>query len=478
MKDREQYLNVKSSYFKIIFIVMTIFILISIGLTVTLYSLYSQYIEERINVTNQIIFGVNTGVLCSMLITLVVVAPIVLIASKKMSNPLVEMKKVAIAMSKGDFSIRAKVNYSGEIGQLAITLNQLSSELSNTINSLTIEGNLLKQILNSMGDGLLEFDINQKINLKNHAFEQMFQVETSLDELQEDIKKIIFKVSLSAIEKQETQIATCFFKEKSILISASPIRSEENSVVGTVLLFRDVTEATRLEQTRRDYVANVSHELRSPLTAVKGLIIPLKEGMVKDEERKNHFYEVIYNEVERLNRLVNDLFELSGLQTRNTPFEMQVVDILAILYDQQDKFEILAKEKNLNIIVSKSETPIYAKGNIDRISQVVTIFIDNALKFAEEGSDIILYAKKEKDKVMVYVQDTGALIESEDLPFIFERFYKADKAHKEEGAGLGLSIAKETIKKMNGNVYAKSDRDDGTCFSFELEADKDLREKG
>ncbi|WP_026882642.1 HAMP domain-containing sensor histidine kinase [Clostridium akagii] len=471
MKKKEKYLNIKSSSVKVIFVVMLIFVLISIGLTITLYSFYNEYIQERLKDANQIIFGVNTGVLCSMLITLVVVGPAVLFASKKIASPLVEMKKVAIAMSEGDFSIRAKVNYSGEMGQLADTLNKLASELSNTINSLTTEGNLLKQILNSMGDGLLGFDINQKINLKNRTFEEMFGEETSLKELPEDVRQVIFKVSLSAIEKQETEIVTCSYNERSILISGSPIRSEENTIVGTVLLFKDVTEARRLEQTRRDYVANVSHELRSPLTAVKGLIIPLKEGMVKDEWKRKHFYEIIYNEVERLNVLVNDLFELSRLQSRNTPFEMQMVDILAILYDQQDKFKMLAEEKNMQLIVKKGKFPIYANGNIHRIAQALTILIDNALKFAKDSSTITLYAKKEKEKIIVCVCNTGSLIKSEDLPFIFDRFYKVDKAHKEEGAGLGLSIAKEVIMRMNGNIHVKSDMENGTCFCFELEPD-------
>lgn len=471
MKEREQYLNIKSSYVKIFFIVVLILILISMGLTIALYNFYGQYIEERINVTNRIIFGVNTGVLCSLLITLAVVGPIILFASRTMANPLIEMKKVAIAMSEGDFSVRAKANYSGEMGQLAVTLNQLAAELSKTINTLTIEGNLLKQILNSMGDGILGFDLNQKVNLKNRTFEEMFGMETSLEELQNDIRESIYKVSLSAIENQKTEIDTCTFKGKSILISGSPIRSEDNSIVGTVLLFRDITEAARLEQTRRDYVANVSHELRSPLTAVKGLIIPLKEGMVKDKENRNHFYEVIYNEVERLNRLVNDLFELSRLQSRNIPFDMQVVNVLNILYDQQDKFEILAEEKNMKLIVKKSETPIYAKGNIDRIGQVLTILIDNALKFARENSTITLSAKKENGRTTVLIHNTGSIIRQEDLSFIFDRFYKVDKAHTEEGAGLGLSIAKEVITRMNGNINAKSDGKNETCFSFDLESD-------
>ncbi len=471
MKDRQQYLNVKSSYVKIIFIAMMVFILISMGLTIALYRFYGNYIEGRFFLTNRIIFGVNTGVLGALFIALVVLLPIASLASKKMASPLVEMKKVAIAMSEGDFSIRAKGNYSGEMGQLAVTLNQLAAELSKTISSLTIEGNLLKQILNSMGDGLLGFDLNQKVNLRNRAFEKMFNIENGIEELQNEVSEAIHKVSLLSIENQKTEIVTCLFQEKSILISASPIRSEDNNIVGTVLLFHDVTEAIRLEQTRRDYVANVSHELRSPLTSVKGLIIPLKEGMVKDEEKKNHFYEIIYNEVERLNRLVNDLFELSRLQSRHNPFEMQTVDVLNILYDQQDKFEMLAEEKNIRIIVKNSEYPIYANGNIDRIDQVLTILIDNALKFAGWNSTITQSAKKEHGKTIISIHNTGSKIKQEELSLIFDRFYKVDKAHTEEGAGLGLSIAKEVITRMNGNIYARSDGINETSFIFELESD-------
>lgn len=471
MKDREQYLNIKSSYVKIFFIAALILIVISIGLTITFYTLYGQYIEGRIRFTNRIIFGVNTGVLGSLLFTLAVIFPIVLFASRKMANPLVEMKKVAIAMSEGDFSVRAKDNYSGEMGQLAITLNQLAAQLSETINSLTIEGNLLKQILNSMSDGLLGFDLDQKINLKNRTLEEMLGMETGLEELPHNLREAIHQVSMSAIQNQKTEIATCSFNTKIIQIAGSPIRSENNSIVGTVLLFRDITEAARLEQTRRDYVANVSHELRSPLTAVKGLVIPLKEGMVKDEEKRNHFYEIIYHEVERLNRLVNDLFELSRLQSADKLFDMQVVDVINILYDQQDKFELLAAEKNMKIIVEENETPVYAKGNIDRIGQVLTILIDNALKYAENNSAITLSAKKENDQTIVSVHNTGSVIRQEDQPYIFDRFYKADKAHSEEGAGLGLSIAKEIITRMNGSIQAKSDIENGTCFQVNLPAD-------
>jgi signal transduction histidine kinase len=479
MRERDQYLNIKSSYVKIIFIVMLVVILISMGLTIMLYGFFGQYIDGRLIITKRLIFGANTGILTALFITIVVLLPIISFASKKMGSPFIEMQKVAVAMSEGDFTIRAKDNYTGEMGQLAVTLNQLAAELSNTINSLTIEGNLLKQILNSMGDGLLGFDLNQKVNLRNRTFEIMFNLEApteasleaSMEELKKEVSEVIDQVSLAAIKNEKTEIATVLFQEKNILITGSPIRAEDNSIVGTVLLFRDVTESIRLEQTRRDYVANVSHELRSPLTSVKGLIIPLKEGMVKDEEKKNHFYGIIYNEVERLNLLVNDLFELSRLQSRNDPFEMQVVDVLNILFDQQDKFELQAKEKNIIIDVKKSEAAVYVIGNIDRIAQVLTILIDNAIKFAEKNSVVTLSAKKKKGKAIISIHNTGSFIKQEELSLIFERFYKVDKSHAEEGAGLGLSIAKEVITRMHGNIYARSDGKKETVFSFDLESE-------
>lgn len=467
MKRKTDYLNINSSYVKIIFSVMLSFVLASIGLTATLASLYNQYIKDNINATNRIMFSVNTGILCSMLAVLIIV-PVTLFASKKMANPLVEINKVAVAMSKGDFSIRAKDHYQGEIGQLAETLNQLATELSKTINSLTIEKNLLNEILNSMSNGLLELDISQNVNLINKPFYEMFGIETYF-ELKKEIRELIEKVAVTAVENKKTEVKTCTMGSKSILLSGSPILSEQNGIVGTVLLFRDITESERLEQTRRDYVANVSHELRSPLTAVKGLIIPLKEGMVKDEIKKNHFYDVIYDEIERLNRLVNDLFELSRLQSWNKSFDMQTVNIQNILYDQQDKFILLAEEKNIKLNVKENENPVLANGNIDRISQVLTIFIDNALKYSSEYNTITLSAFNRDNKVLVSIHNTGSCINQEDLPYIFDRFYKSDKTHKEQGAGLGLSIAKEVIIRMNGKVHATSDGLNETNFLFELD---------
>lgn len=166
--------------------------------------------------------------------------------------------------------------------------------------------------------------------------------------------------------------------------------------------------------------------------------------------------------------MVNDLFELSRLQTRDRPFDIQTVDIQRILYDQQDKYEPIAKEKSIEVVIRKSNATVLARGNIDRICQVMTILIDNALKFAKSHSVIVLSTAVREDKVVVNVHNTGSYISEEERTHIFDRFYKGQNYHGQQGAGLGLSIAEEVVARMEGKVYVWSDGRNETTFSFEL----------
>jgi len=471
MNHSRNYYRIKRSVVKAIFSVMLTFVLCSIGLTVTLFSLYNQYMQENSDATDRIIFGVNSGLLGFMLLVIISI-PIVLVASKKMANPILEINKVAISLSRGDFTKKANESYKGEIGQLASSLNKLSDELSMTINSLTYEKNLLSQILNSMSDALIEFDVDMVINIVNEPFYELFEIKEYSDlpfELQATFNKIVKYITGNHRVCKEK----IYFDDKVVILFGSPILNERSEVTGIVILSRDITEAERLEQTRRDYVANVSHELRSPLTAVKGLIIPLKEGLVKTEKDKANFYEIIFNEVERLNRLVNDLFELSRLQNTQSNFKMKEIDVRNILYEQRDKFQIIAIKKHVDIRVKTISKPIIVLGDFDRINQVITILIDNAIKFCQFKSTITLSINPCESYICIDVHNTGSFIDEKNLHSIFERFYKVDKTHGEEGAGLGLSIAKEVMNKLQGSIHATSDGIDETCFTIKLKKSSD-----
>jgi signal transduction histidine kinase len=245
-----------------------------------------------------------------------------------------------------------------------------------------------------------------------------------------------------------------------------------DEIVGAMGIFSDITKEVRLEQTRREYVANVSHELKTPLTGVMGLIEPLKDGLVTDKDKINRYYELISNEVQRLNRLINDLLVLSRLQSSNEAFSMEKVNLTEIINDMVERFLYYNKEQALNIICNIPNEPIFILGNGDRIDQILTILVDNALKFSKDDANAVLSIEisltKNENKYIVSVADNGKGISKDDLPYIFDRFYKTDKSRSKSGSGLGLSIARETLLRMNEKIWVESDESNGSVFKFTL----------
>lgn len=459
-----KYIKIKLTYFKLILASYLIFIFISLGITIALNYFYYSFIE-----TGRIIISVNTGSLLLLLLSICILIPVALFSSRKVSSPILELQKIAICIAEGNFDIKADESSPGEVGNLAKALNHLSKELSNTIGSLTKERNLLKQIINSISDGLVSVDVNASITAINPAFYSLFDLkEESFLMLDEKIRSALINGFHASISSGEERTLTFHKDQKEILAQITPrfLGKEDTNSLGAVCILRDITEHTRLEQTRRDYVANVSHELRSPLTAMKGLIIPLMEGMVKDPVKVNHFYDIIYKEINRLNLMVNDLFELSRLQSNQTEILIRKVNAAQILLEQKEKYLSIAREKDIIIDTSIVSSTPYLYGNIDRLHQILTILIDNALKFTPFNGSICLSLTESDSNLVLSVSNTGSFIAPSELPHLFERFYKVDKARTSEGAGLGLSIAKELISKLQGTIEVESDIQKGTTFSI------------
>ena len=220
---------------------------------------------------------------------------------------------------------------------------------------------------------------------------------------------------------------------------------------------------------RRDYVANISHELRTPLTGIRGMVEPLMDGYIDTEEEKADCYRVIYQETLRLEKLVREMLDMSRLQDGRVTLEMEELELPGIIDAAVRRMKPMADEAKVELVADTGGARLRCMGNEDRILQVLIIFVDNALSFTPSGGRVTIYAREEKERVRVGVIDTGVGIEPKDLPFIWERFYKADKSRmRTSGTGLGLAVAKLVVELMGGEIGVNTKVGEGSEFYFTL----------
>lgn len=409
----------------------------------------------------------------SLIISIVIVIPFVAglsyIVLKRIIKPIKNVASVALSIIQGDFSTRADESLKGEVGLLGKTINELSVELYRNISQLYIEKNRLQQVLNSLDEGMIAVNEKKEITHYNKAFLNMFGLECNdiedkniedIVDLNQDLKELT-----QAIEGKYPIIKNVIHREIIMRTVIAPIENEKRNVVGAVILFRDITELEKLESLRRDYVANVSHELRSPLTSIRGLIEPLKDNIVNDEEDRRRYYEIIYQESLRLSRLIDDIMELSRLQTNDANIEKTIIDINPLLEMVYERYRLL--DEDINLVYEVMPLP-KVWTNYDRIEQILVILLDNAFKFTSKGGLIEIIPRVLEDKVTITIKDSGLGISKDDLPYIFDRFYKSDKSRSKRGTGLGLSIAKEILSIMGETIEVTSEMGVGSAFTFSI----------
>ncbi len=419
-------------------------------------------IQSAFNQLNNVLTG-------TILAILPVVMLLVAFSTNRLSRPLHEMSNAAIEMSKGRFNVRANERASGEIGILARALNTLCDNLSQTIYQLQSEKRQLNQILSSFADGVAAIDNIGCLTHYNPALMKMFgavEVKVPMD-LVPDVS--IWEMFRSVYESREpASLHYTLPNDRTLWITIVPVTDEEGECTGVVGLFKDVTDLERLEKTRRDYVANVSHELRTPLTAVRGLLEPLSDGMIQDEETRQRYYRIMLREVIRLSRLITDMLELSRLQSGTEHMDLHAVDLEELLQDTRQNYLNEAAQRGIRLMLEAKGVP-FAMTDEDRVEQLLVILLDNAMHYTPEGGSITIGAAETAgDRILVTVADTGCGISAEDLPQIFERFYKTDKSRREGGTGLGLSIAKQIIDRLGENIFVESEVGKGTSFHFTL----------
>ena len=417
--------------------------------------------------------GLNGAMMLSVLIVLPLTVVLVYLVIGRITLPLRQMRDTALSMASGNFSVKADDTQRGEVGQLAASLNYLSRELSHNLSQLTIARNRLIQAVDGLQEGFVSLDSMGRVTYFNQAMRALFDIVEEQPHGRMDIvhDEALWAAFDGTIEKSEPSVRDLKSRERLIRARINPVMDESGHTVGAVGLFTDVTESERLERTRRDYVANVSHELRTPLTAMRGLIEPLKDGMVRSEETRMRYYDILLRETLRLSRLIDDLMELSRLQSGKLSLEKHPVRLGPIVEDLADKYAYTAHEKNqvFELKCDPARCPTVMT-NEDRAEQVLVILLDNAMKYTPEGGTITLDVRVEPNQAVLSVSDTGIGISEEDLPYVFDRFYKADKAHTgANGSGLGLSIAREILESMGEQITVTSEIGRGTTFSFTLQ---------
>jgi two-component system, OmpR family, sensor histidine kinase VicK len=432
------------------------------------------YLEAKIeNVFTQMktinsIFATGTG------IALAITAILGILLAQTITRPIVDMRKQALAMAKGNFSRKVKVYGQDEIGTLAVTFNNLTKKLQEAQAMTEGERRKLSSVLSYMTDGVIATDRKGRVILINDPAAEMLNVSRETV-LSQPIVSLLGLTDTNTfedlLEEKESLILDYSTKKEPYILRAnfSVIQKETGFVNGLIAVLHDITDQEKIDAERREFVANVSHELRTPLTTMRSYLEALADGAWKDEEIAPNFLEVTRTETERMIRLVNDLLQLSKLDSTDYRLNKEWVNFVDFYHRIIDRFE-MAKDQNVSFKRQLPTHAIFVEIDEDKMTQVLYNIISNALKYSPEGGLVTFSIKEEEEKIIVSVSDQGVGIPKENIGKIFDRFYRVDKARTRKlgGTGLGLAIAKEMVNVHGGMIWAVSEEGKGTEISFSL----------
>lgn len=420
-----------------------------------------------------------TVVLVAGLIILFVVAALISYRiALGLTRPLEKITQVAKRIKNMDYRARVDVQKNDEIGELGHAINAMAESLQIQMTRIRQNENHLQSVLSNMINGIVMMDASGSILIMNERAEQILGISAAklIGRHYREMKQQ-FELSQLIIEGFETKShiheeITFYYPEERLLeLNIVPIYQGSSSDLGGVLLvLQDVSAIRRLERMRSEFVANVSHELKTPIAAVKGFAETLLGGAVKDEETTKAFLGIIYDESERLNRLIGDILELSKIESRRAPLILSPVDIKQFMTNTIAILEVSADQKQIEVNLTSPEE-LYMEGDEDRLRQIFVNLLSNAISYTPEGGKIFVnISLTEQEKVQITIKDTGIGIPEKDLPRIFERFYRVDKARSRGsgGTGLGLSIVKHLVEMHRGTITVESAVGEGTTFTLEL----------
>lgn len=394
-----------------------------------------------------------------------------LIVSDISFKPVEVLSIAAKQMSMGNFNNLKFPETAYELSELSQALQKMAIHLGMQIDALTSERVKLSAVLDQMADGVLIADANGRVQLLNPAAERLFQVteETGLGRSIVEVMRYHQLVELWRRAKDGQRQSTMLeigSQHMFLQVVAIPLKTALPG--STMILLQDLTQLRKLETVRRDFISNVSHELRTPLASLKALAETLQESALEDPPAAHRFILRMETEIDNLTQLVNELLELSRIESGKVPLSFQRIHPCSLLKTAYERMILQAERAGLELVLDCLQDLPIVFADPDRIAQVLINLIHNAVKFTPPGGKITLSAYQDNEQIVFYIRDTGVGIASKDLSRIFERFYKADRARAGGGTGLGLSIARHMVESHSGYIWVESEEGVGSTFYFTL----------
>lgn len=404
---------------------------------------------------------------------------VAILIAHSITQPIGEMREQALRIARGDYSRKVTVHGKDELGQLALTFNQLAEQIEETQDAMESERNRLNSVLSHMSDGVVATDRRGKVITINDMALSLLGISKesavgqnilNLLDIEKDytLRKILESTEELLIERNESKYGDTMI----IRVEFSMIRRESGFISGLVAVLHDVTEQEQNERDRREFVSNVSHELRTPLTSMRSYIETLSEGAWQDQEMAPRFLKITLDETDRMIRMINDLLDLSRMDNGNLKLNIEMVNFNELVNFVLDRFDVIIanSEKKYKIVREFTQRPLFVEVDTDRMIQVIDNIMNNAIKYSPDGGKITVRLMETHNNVILSITDQGLGIPKKDISRIFERFYRVDKARarKQGGTGLGLAISKEVVKALGGTIWATSVENYGSTFYISL----------
>lgn len=382
--------------------------------------------------------------------------------------------RVISQLAKGNFRARMDEFQKDDVSPLSKSVGLLANNLQNIVRKQEIQQDRLSTLVENMGSGLILIDGHGFISLINRTYKEIFHIDTDdyfnkpyYEVIRaQEVNELAEEVFMTEQKVRRQMLLPLHIERRHFEVYGAPIIGENNAWKGILLVFHDITELKNLEKTRKDFVANVSHELKTPITSIKGFSETLLDGAMEDKEVLQSFLSIILKESDRLQALIQDLLDLSKIEQEGFALNRQKFNLHDVLKEIITILDGRALEKNITLVFISNEKKVALFADIDRIKQVFINLINNAIAYTHENGNVTVKLASTNKEVIVEVSDTGIGMEKDQIPRIFERFYRIDKARSRNsgGTGLGLAIVKHIIEAHSGEIIVHSTIGKGTTF--------------